>query len=200
MSQQVQINKADDDKTYELTDIDTKFVSLVTAGANRQEHFAVVKSDDPANNSDDADEGDLGGWLEDFDKQVEEDVSFSELEVLLLESDDTEDETAKQVEEAEKAKDEAIKRADEAEKRAETLEAELDKAKQKIAALKSRAKNAEQAAKSARTKLTQLKKASVGGSTALVTGEGTAAPAKKSSEAEPPRRTAWRSGGDLTKG
>ncbi|MEN6370222.1 MAG: hypothetical protein ABFD77_11090 [Thermotogota bacterium] len=35
-------------KTFRLTDIDPEFVSLVTAGANRQKGFQVVKSDDEA--------------------------------------------------------------------------------------------------------------------------------------------------------
>ncbi len=36
----------DDEKVYRLTDIEPQFVSLVTAGANRQKKFQVVKADE----------------------------------------------------------------------------------------------------------------------------------------------------------
>lgn len=36
----------DDDQVFRLTDIDTRFVSLVTAGANRQKKFQLIKSAD----------------------------------------------------------------------------------------------------------------------------------------------------------
>lgn len=45
----VRIAKANgkpDDKVYRLTDIEPQFVSLVTAGANRQKKFQVVKADE----------------------------------------------------------------------------------------------------------------------------------------------------------
>lgn len=49
-TERVIINKAagdeDEDALYRLTDIEPQFVSLVTAGANRQKKFQVVKADE----------------------------------------------------------------------------------------------------------------------------------------------------------
>jgi len=114
-SQRVKINKADGDSgdgtIFRLTEIEPQFVSLVTAGANRQKKFQVVKADDgetsgaqtgkgagdtssasgdnELQSGTDSDptglgsDGDFAAWLDEAESQVGKSLEDAQIELLL---------------------------------------------------------------------------------------------------------------------
>lgn len=119
----VLINKADDgdsgDTIFRLTQIEPQFVSLVTAGANRQRKFQVVKADDGntgnapnANGSGDTGAGegdannhngtnssakgqggdsDFAAWLEEQETSIDGTLEEAQMAELLMNDDTDED-------------------------------------------------------------------------------------------------------------
>jgi hypothetical protein len=193
---------------HELTDIDTQFVSLVTAGANRQSNFMVVKTDKPdeeknkqdvepsdsdttKDDADNSDSTDMSDWLESTGTAVDTAMLDAEFEQTLadVEEEDKPDTSSKDageeiveppaVEKAQKTDEEitkALAKAEKAEAEAVELRKELQTEKLKVA---------------------KVRQSSIGGSSALLTGEvGSAVKGDKQDVTE--NRVEWASGQDLT--
>lgn len=223
MSKQRKKNDGKEPSLYELTDIDTKFVSLVTAGANRQKNFMIIKADEQGKEKDgdpvqqeeqgagDAGESEtegektnLSSWLNEAGTRAEDmvvDASIAIAEASLASEANSEVDTGKNNKAQKVGKQvaplagEQVKEIAKLEKEMDTVKTKLEKSEAKINQLAASNVKSKRELKALRASNARLRKG-IGGTTSLVTGEIIATGEQKntSGEGEP-----WAHGGDMAK-
>ena len=205
------------DDPHRLQNITTQFVSLVQRGANRQSKFFVVKADeepppedppkDPAagdegeeqgaGNEDDKNKGDgdaasappadLGAWLDEAGKRADVLLTDAVFDAAMARPSAPASSPPPPVDKAREVGDD----------RSAPSEVELEKSQREADDLRQQLKEREDQLRKEQLRTKRLKKAAVGGTTALAAAPvGDASPPE---EGEVKKRGAWRSGQDLAK-
>lgn len=221
-TKRVKISKSDetDNRVHELTEIEPQFVSLVTAGANRQKSFQVVKSESKQNknkslsntdgdkksqanknaDTNSSDDADLAAWLDEASTNANALLDDAIASTAFLETEDV-------LPHVNKDKKEQVGKSQDAQS-VEQLLAKSKELETTIAKEREQRIGLEKSRDALTIEVSQLKKErdkirgqlsklrnGVGGSTALVTGNVNTD--KGNDDNDAPRSTAWSSGGDL---
>lgn len=223
-STRVIVNKAadnDGETIFRLTDIEPQFVSLVTAGANRQRKFQVVKADEQqfSKGSDSGapaagdnvqsgtgnmagDEEDFTAWLSELEMSIAE--SINEVHIMANVFDVVDESMPPSVDPDEPAADNAAAVKELAAAKAEiealkaenaTLSKQLEKEKGLKAGLKKQLKSVEDERNKLGLKVTRLKSNRVGGTTSIITGKVDKVEKKSVDKSAKPL---WAAGGDMS--
>lgn len=215
-------SESEDERIQRLTNIQTQFVSLVQRGANRQSKFFVVKADGepPAAAAGSAPTGpdsgasnigghgeaerapaaDLDAWLNKAGDRVEEMIVDARIDASL----------ATPVQPAAPAQQPQVKAQVGEQRGAPPAEAPpaggevaLAKSQREAEELRLKLQKAEDARKQAELRAQRLRKATVGGTTALICGTvdlaEVAAAGSAGEELTEKARSAWKAGGDLAR-